>query len=266
MVPASVVESMTMKSWMLAVVLFFTGLGAVAKAQVGTLVVVGGGPTPEGLHKQVMELAGGTNARVLVVPLASSPVPEISSSVKAFRDAGGAQVEQISSTDPKTALSQVRQADVLWFPGGSQTVLMEALRRLGVVEAIRTRHAQGAVLGGTSAGAAVMSQTMIAGTEPAPKGTAGDKSTMKPQLGEGLGLWPAVIVDQHFLKRGREPRLRAAVQARPDLLGVGIDESTFVLVRGNVFEVGGKSSVIVLDARGGELRRKELKAGDKFEG
>ena len=116
------------------------------------------------------------------------------------------------------------------------------------------------MIGGTSAGAAVMSKVMITGTGDAKDGK------VAPPLGEGLGLWSGAIVDQHFVKRGRETRLRAAIQAHPELLGVGIDESTFVIVKGNEFEVGGKSTVLVLDARGGgEMKRTELKAGGKFE-
>lgn len=246
-------------------------LGAIAEtpAPKGMLVIVGGGTTPEGLHGKMLELAGGAGVRVLVVPLASTSVPAVSGSVTAFRAAGGTQVEQISAVDPAKALAQVRAAEVIWFPGGSQTRLMESLRRLGVVEAIRERYAQGAVLGGTSAGAAVMSRVMIAGMESDGRGDGKAKSKeergMKPKMGEGLGLWPGVIVDQHFVRRGREPRLRAAVLAQPELLGVGIDESTFVLVQGSAFEVGGKSSVVVLDARGGEMRRTELKEGGRFD-
>lgn len=263
-----------MKLFMLAAVVLFMALRASAEtpAPKGTLVIVGGGGTPEGLHKRMLELAGGVGVRVLVVPLASSSVPEVSASVTAFRTAGGTNVEQISADDPPKALAQVPAAEVIWFPGGSQTLLMESLRRLGVVEAIRERHAQGAVLGGTSAGAAVMSRVMIAGTESSSKGKSSGsdkdkaKGGMKPKMGEGLGLWPGVIVDQHFVRRGREPRLRAAVLAQPELLGVGIDESTYVLVQGDAFEVGGKSTVVVLDARGGgEMRRTELKEGGRFE-
>jgi cyanophycinase len=137
---------------------------------------------------------------------------------------------------------------------------MNELKRLGLVESIRERYGQGAVVGGTSAGAAVMSKVMITGTGEAKDGK------IAPPLADGLGLWPGVIVDQHFVKRGREPRLRGAVAAHSELLGVGIDESTFVIVKGNAFEVGGTSTVLVLDARDdGKIKHTELSAGGKFE-
>jgi cyanophycinase len=117
---------------------------------------------------------------------------------------------------------------------------MERLNQLELVKLIRERHARGMVAGGTSAGAAVMSKVMIAGDA--------SKAGEPPLIAEGLGLWPEAIVDQHFVARGREPRLRVAVKMHPELLGVGIDEGTAVLVRGNDFEVIG-GSVTVIDAR-----------------
>ncbi len=240
--------------------LFVTALAARAESPTGTLVIVGGGTTPSGLHRKLLDLAGGTNVNVLVVPLASSSTNNGAPSVEAFRKAGAAHVAAIPTNDAKSALAAVHAADLIWMPGGEQTRLMAELNRLGVVAAIRERYTKGAVIGGTSAGAAVMSNVMITGTGDAKDGK------VAPPLGEGLGLWPGVIVDQHFVKRGREPRLRAAIQAHPELLGVGIDESTYVLVRENGFEVGGESTVLVLDARsGGEMKRTELKAGGKFE-
>ena len=248
-----------MKSFV-TLALLASALVAYSEAAKGTLVIVGGGTTPSGLHRRLLDLAGGTNANVLVVPLASSSTSDGAPSVEAFRKVGATHVSAIPTNDAKSALAAVRAAEVIWFPGGDQTRLMAELNRLGAVEAIRERYAKGAVIGGTSAGAAVMSKVMITGTGDAKEGK------VAPPLGEGLGLWSGAIVDQHFVKRGRETRLRAAIQAHPELLGVGIDESTFVIVKGNEFEVGGKSTVLVLDARGGgEMKRTELKAGGKFE-
>ena len=243
----------------LAVLTFASLLHAAAPFQ-GTLIIVGGGTTPAGLHGRMLELAGGTNANVLVVPFASASTNNGAPSVEAFRKAGASRVATLTTSDASSALAAVRAAEVIWFPGGDQSRLMNELKRLGAVEAIRERYAKGAVVGGTSAGAAVMSKVMITGTGEAKDGK------VAPPLGEGLGLWPGVIVDQHFVKRGREPRLRGAVAAHPELLGVGIDESTFIVVTGNAFEVGGTSTVLVLDAQGGgEMQRTELKAGEKNE-
>ena len=79
-------------------------------------------------------------------------------------------------------------------------------------------------------------------------------------LAKGLGLWPEVLIDQHFLKRQRDNRLISAVLDQPNLVGVGIDEATAVIVTGSSFEVMGKSSVVVIDARDAKVDK--VKAGE----
>ncbi len=131
---------------------------------------------------------------------------------------------------------------------------MEALRNAKLVELIQTRHRKGLPIGGTSAGAAVMSQEMITDTPKVAVLLPGNTP-----LGEGLGLTPRLIVDQHFIARGRLARLLGAVLDHPDLLGVGIDEGTAIVIRGSRFEVLGRGSVIVIDARNATNR--SLKTG-----
>jgi len=229
---------------------------AEANVPTGRLVIMGGGTSPAWLHAKILRLAGGADARVLVVPFASA-VNDGQATRTAFVTAGAKNVAVLRAGDPASALASVGAADAIWFNGGSQTALMAALSQLGIVEAIRERHRSGAVIGGTSAGAAVMSKVMIAGAPP----RAGEI----PPLGEGLGLWPETVIDQHFAQRNREPRLRATVQKHPKLVGVGIDESTFVVVAGNEIEIGGIGNVTVLDLRwGAELQRFQLRAGDRW--
>ena len=228
-----------------------------AEAPKGKLVIVGGGVTPSGLHRRMIEMAGGANVRVLMIGKGLYSETQGRKGSPSFTSAGAVTVTDLPAEDATAALAAVKSADVIWFGGGKQTQLMPVLTKLNLVQAIRDRYQQGAIIGGSSAGAAVMSKLMIAGL---PKETG-----VVPPLHEGLGLWPEVIVDQHFLVRKREPRLLATVKAHPELLGVGIDESTFVIVSGDHVEVGGKSKIIVLDARaGGEPKRLELKAGDAF--
>ena len=245
---------------------FCLGLFAVAALVVvaeeprGTLVAVGGGATPDGLHRRMIELGGGTDVNVLVIPQASEAKDAGDPSVKAFREAGATRVSILTTNDTQAALDSVRSARVIWMPGGDQSHLMQALKRLGVVEAIRQRYHQGAVVGGTSAGAAVISKVMITGNPKSKEAGA------VPPISDGLGLWPEVIVDQHFVKRSREPRLRAAVHAHPDLVGVGIDEATGVILRGSEFEVFGQSTVTVVQetAKGGQ-ELTILHAGKRFD-
>ena len=130
------------------------------------------------------------------------------------------------------------------MPGGSQSRFMEAIKGNGLDDVIRARHRAGTLVGGTSAGAAVLSTVMITGDADLQNIQAG-----KTVTSTGLGIWPDVIVDQHFLQRQRGNRLISAVLDRPTLVGVGIDERTAVVVQGSRFEVIGESGVIVIDGR-----------------
>lgn len=133
---------------------------------------------------------------------------------------------------------------------------MNNIRGSDIAETIRARHREGAIVGGTSAGAAVMGKTMIGGRSDLDSLRAGTA----PYLQDGLGLWPDAIVDQHFLQKGRFNRLALAVIDYPDLMGVGIDEETAVVVRGREFEVIGNSNVTVIDGR--KASREKLKVGE----
>lgn len=244
-------------------------LGGAPEAPKGRLVIIGGGPAADAIRRQTLELAGGTGARVVVIPHASGVRNAGEWSRLKWVEEGAQHVTILDLEDPAKAVAEIRAADLIFFRGGSQTRLMNALAGTGVPEAILARFREGAVISGTSAGAAVMSQVMIAGNM-----RRGDPT---PRIAAGLGLWPEVIVDQHFLRRNREGRLRSAVLTQPTLIGVGIDEETAVLVSGRSFEVLGTSSVVVLDARktavaaagGGtvplDVVMSELKAGMKFD-
>ncbi len=240
----------------IAVAAAATPSATAAEAPKGKLVIVGGGGTPPGLFSKMLGLGGGAEARVLVVPLASA-INDGQAARSAFVAAGAKTVAVLGADDPAKALGAVRNADVIWFGGGSQSALMVALGKLGVIDAIRERYRGGAIIGGTSAGAAVMSKLMIAGS-PRDGGEF-------PLLGEGLGLWPETVVDQHFAQRSREPRLRAVVLKHPALPGIGIDERTYVLVAGDELEVGGSGNVTVLDARWSpEPQRFQMHPGDRW--
>ncbi len=217
---------------------------------------------------------GGKKANVLIVPQASEKTDAGEASAKIFHELGAEHVTILDLKEPQAALAAVHSANVIWMPGGEQARLMKALQEAKLVEPIRNRFAAGATVGGTSAGAAVMSPVMIPGNP----GKEDLQNGITP-TSEGLGLWPEVIVDQHFVKRSRFNRLQNAVRAHPNLRGVGIDEATAVLVSGRTFEVVGQSTVTVIDARQKSSARPtaaeqpgravemvfELKAGGKFD-
>ena len=232
-----------------------TLLVTAAEPPKGRLVIVGGGVTPPEVFGRILDMAGGPKARVMVVPQASRD-PEAGRKMAAlWREVGAKEVVVLDPSEPGLALSAIAAADLIWVRGGSQTRLMDALAGTGIPAAIRERFHTGAVIGGTSAGAAVMSRVMIAGW------AGGQANSVR--TAEGLGLWPEVIVDQHFIRRHRFERLKGVVLDHPDLVGVGIDEATAVVVTGRQFEVIGDSDVVVIDARKLAPARESTKAEAK---
>ncbi len=220
----------------------------------GILVVIGGGTTTCEIVDKTIELAGGPSAQVAIVAEAN---PETGKgSLAMWKRAGVAKASLIDIRRPAAAEQTLNEANLIWIPGGLQGVFMNRLRGTGLEDVIRSRHRDGAVVAGTSAGAAVMSKVMIGGRSDLGSLKAGTS----PYLMDGLGLWPEVIIDQHFLQKGRFNRLALATIDYPDLIGVGIDEETATVVRGQEFEVIGENNVIVIDAR--KSSREALAKGD----
>ncbi len=223
-------------------------LSAHALAQEGSLVVVGGGDAGPEIIAGALELAGGKKAIVAVLPQSSAEPDAGDASVQMWREAGAQEAAKISFANRAQAAASLRRATLIWMPGGDQNRFMKAIDGTGLADVIRERYLAGATVGGTSAGAAIMSDAMITGEADLRSITAG-----KTALAKGLGLWPEVIVDQHFVKRQRNNRLLSAVLDRRTLVGVGIDEATAVVVHHGAFEVLGKSSVVVIDPRGARI-------------
>lgn len=242
----------------------------------GRLIAVGGGGTTDAIVARAIELAGGPKARMLIVPQASGADDAGAKSLEFWREKGLTDVRVLDLKDRAAAIAEIEAASFVWMPGGDQNRLMKALADAGVVDAIRARFRAGALVGGTSAGAAVLSARMIKGGESADLTNVRAGGT---EIVDGLGLWPDALVDQHFLKRQRFNRLLAAVLDRPELVGVGIDERTAVVLHPDgACEVIGEGGVLVVDARAakrraaaqGEVHSADalsmsmLRAGDRF--
>jgi cyanophycinase len=242
----------------------------------GHLVIVGGGPIPEVIDRRFLQLAGGNNARIVVLPMASeSGLESGTARAAAFKKLGAANAVSMQLERKDVGADSVArilgQATGIWFPGGDQNRLTAAIIGTAVVDSIRSRYRHGAVVGGTSAGAAVMSDPMISGDERRPGGARppGDSSdnwlTIDRDdviLVPGFGLLPNVTVDQHFLRRKRHNRLISVVLERPSIVGIGIDESTALVVspRGP-WEIIGASQAVVYDARKAAVTSKDKTLG-----
>ncbi|MFI5256474.1 MAG: cyanophycinase [Gemmatimonadales bacterium] len=230
----------------------------------GTLFIVGGGPQPPALVKEFVDLAGGAgHAKIVVFAMASSD-GKASGEEKAddLRKLGAAATNVFVTHDEANTDSVAKLLDGvtgIWFGGGDQVLLMKALGGTKTERAIHGRYAAGAVVGGTSAGAAVMSAAMITGDERHPGGVRAVKDSTESfmtiardnlEMAPGFGLLTNAVVDQHFVRRKRHNRLVSVVLEQPVHLGVGIDESTALIVEpSGRWRVAGESVAIVYDAR-----------------
>ena len=238
-----------------------TAASAVGAQPRGSLVIVGGGPRGDAITDRFVALAGGPGkARILVLPMASSLPETGAESVAEWQKHGAAAWSENLTREEAMRPETVRGLDSatgIWFPGGDQVRIMAVLDGTPTATAIRARYAAGAVVGGTSAGAAVMSTPMLTGDERAPGGARRDTTQSFITIARedvvvtnGLGLANGAIIDQHFLRRKRHNRLISVVLEHPDLLAIGIDESTALIVEpGKPWTVLGESAAVVYDAR-----------------
>jgi cyanophycinase len=250
-----------------------------AGQQPGRLVIVGGGLArdTESVFRAVLDARHGAGP-LCVIPTASADIDAaISSSAERFDHYGGAgvtsgvllSVENAAAARDPDLVAQINGCSGFWFTGGVQSRIVHALRpdgaRTPAFDALLERHGEGAVVGGSSAGAAIMSDPMIAGGSTAGaiangvRRSAGtlEEDTDEPAAGidvmDGIGFLRSAIVDQHFLARGRIGRLVTAVLDIDEFdLGFGIDENTALVVDGNSARPLGESGVIVVDARGAQ--------------
>lgn len=206
----------------------------------GDLVIVGGGGTPDVVMEMLVEICGDQGS-IVVIPQASSRADAGEGLVEFFESFGAKNVESLDIENPEQGVFQLEQAKVIWIGGGNQNALMEKLPD-SIIQQLKRSHQKGATLGGTSAGAAVMSNLMITGDADL-KGVHADST----KIGIGLGLTD-LIVDQHFHRRQRFNRLLGAVLDHPDKVGVGIDERTAIILSKNQMRVVGESSVLIVDA------------------
>lgn len=240
--------------WVLFLGLWLGSCAANGKRE-GWLVIVGGGGTTDSIQDRAIALAGGPGARVVVFPQASELAETGAEVCEMWKQRGAGTAVVGDPMQEAEALRLVSEADMIWFPGGVQTRLMDALgSRLPA--AIRARYHEGAVVGGTSAGAAVMSEVMITGEiEGADEKNAGLDyvRSQTVETKQGLGMLDWAIVDQHFLRRRRFHRLLSCVMDHPHLVGIGVDERTAAIVQGSRVEALGEGQVLILDARGGSV-------------
>jgi cyanophycinase len=190
-----------------------------------------------------MALAGGTAARLVVIPTASRSADRKEDEewyLSPWRKYSPAKLTLLhtrlreKANDP-AFVKPITEATAVWFGGGDQVELVAAYRGTVVEREFQALLKRGGVIGGTSAGAAVMSDVMIEGGNP------------KADVGRGFGFVTNAVVDQHFLRRSRVNRLIGVLSVRPHLIGLGIDEGTAFILQGDQWSVAGRSYVIACE-------------------
>ena len=231
----------------------------------GTVVVAGGGILGLEIWERFVELAGGRDARIVVIPTAASEesFPENWPGILPFLDAGAETVRVLHTRDRTEAdtydfASPLQEATGVWFPGGRQGRLVDAYLHTRVHRELFALLARGGVVGGTSAGASIQASYLVRGDPET------NQILMAPGYEEGFGLLNGAAVDQHLLARGREEDLWELLHRQPHLLGIGVDEGTALVIRGDKAEVIGESKVFIYDARHPVRRPRALDPGSVF--
>jgi cyanophycinase len=206
----------------------------------GTLVIVGGGKMPDSVMAAFIKSAGGDKAKLVVIPTASESADKepAKATIDRWQKRGVATVAVLHTRSRDQAndadfVKPLKDATAIWIGGGDQKRLTDAYKNTLVETEMHEVLKRGGTIGGTSAGAAVMSKLMI---------TGGKTSA---ELAEGFGFLPNGVVDQHFLKRDRVDRLLGTLHRHPGWFGLGIDEGTAAIVQGKTITIIGDSMAVL---------------------
>jgi cyanophycinase len=210
-------------------------------------VIVGGSLTDRAIVRRFVELAGGPAAPIVVIPTAGGDDGYDSSyaGLDAFRREGATNLAVLHTYDRTEAdsdafVAPLRSAAGVWFPGGRQWRLADAYLGTRTEAELGEVLARGGVIGGSSAGATILGSYLV-------RGDTRTNTIMMGDHEEGFGFLGRSAIDQHLLARNRHFDLMAVVEAHPELLGIGIDEDTAIVVQGDRFEVLGQGYVAIYD-------------------
>lgn len=216
------------------------------------------------LRRCIDETKGDARNAVVIGGASREPREAIRPYLRAFEELGIERVTDLElqsrrEVEEGRTLDALREADIVYFTGGDQARLADVLRGTEALSIVKQRYHEGAVIGGTSAGAAAMSEVMITRGKPDEGLTKGNT-----EVDEGLALLHDVVIDTHFIQRGRFGRLLEIVAHQPQLLGLGISEDTAIVLRGGRhLQVAGSDNLIIID--GSQVKRtstREAKEGD----
>jgi cyanophycinase len=215
----------------------------------GSLVIVGGSMRDTNIVDRFIELAGGPDAPIVVIPTAGEreDYADSNSGLRAFRNRGATNLTVLHTRDRSVANSTefvqaLREAAGVWFGGGRQWRLADAYLGTRTEDELWRVLERGGVIGGSSAGATIQGSYLV-------RGDTRTNTIMMGDHEEGFGFLKDVGIDQHLLRRNRHFDLVEVIEARPELLGIGIDENTAIVVQRDTFEVLGQGYVAIYDSQ-----------------
>lgn len=221
----------------------------------GNLIIIGGAEDKEGkkeILKRVCDCIDKTKGTLLVATIATEYPKEAAAKYKkVFGELKVKNIKILDISQRREAFEDknanlIREADLIFFTGGDQLRITSLIGGTPVYDALKESCENGTFIVGTSAGASVMSDTMIVQGEDE---NSPRKCTLK--MSPGLGLIKDVIIDQHFAQRGRIGRLLTGIAQNPEVLGIGIDENTGIIVsKSGMIEVIGEGAVYFIDGNG----------------
>jgi len=235
----------------------------------GALVIVGGAMQDPAIVARFIDLAGGPEAPIVIIPTAGEADDEYGqywSGLKQWRENGARNITVLHTRDRKTADSEafvkpIREARGVFFGGGRQWRLADSYLDTATHKELIALLNRGGVIGGSSAGASILASFMVRGDTKSNEKMIGDHTV-------GLGFLKNAAIDQHLLRRNRQFDMLEVIDKHPQLLGIGIDENTAIVVEGDRFDVIGKSYVVVYSNKpvaGSNGRFYFLGAGDRFD-
>lgn len=242
---------------------------APARLSSGSLVIVGGGGMPKTVVEKFIELAGGEDAPIVVLPTANPPSESDESGAGAFFGRAGAKdvtvlsQRTLAEVDSPEFAAALKRAKGVWFGGGRQWRFVDAYAQTKAVRLFYDVLARGGVIGGSSAGASIQAEYMVRGSP------LGNTEMMCEGYERGLGFLPGVAVDQHFTQRKRFADMTGVMRSFPQILGIGIDEATALVVHGQTADILGRGNAQFYDYRHAPLPGKAdyivVKPGERFD-
>jgi len=223
----------------------------------GTLVIVGGGSTDgTGIMEKFIELAGGPDARFVIVPTAGGN-RTADGAIRTYQEEqviaswlkrGLKRVKMLHTHDPKVAdtdafVQDLREANAVWFNGGRQWNIVDSYANTRTLREFHRVLERGGVIGGSSAGATIQGHYLVRGDTSGPNVIM----TEEPTHQLAFSFLRRSAIDQHINARNRWDDLIPVIRKYPDLLGIGLSEGTAIVVKGDAFEVMGKWKVAIHD-------------------